>query len=589
MDVDNDNIHIQQPNLLNKKPKKAKQNKNIKLQTAKPQKVKGVLRNKDDDIKNIRLNFIAFEDIVEGQLHDPICYIIREYIQSNFTNDEVLKDLPDIFLRHVKKNRNFRVKKGVVYFYDKEINKERIYCPAEFRFALIQYVHEQYHHIRYEKMRQLMIRKYFWPSMLSDINTILGVCEICNQNQKDKHSIRTPLETFPANHIFQVLHIDLVGPFKKSKNGYKYAITMCDRLSRYLQIVPLKNMKALTCAKAIVNRWVTNFGVPQQIISDQGTQFEGKIFDHFTDLLGTHKSRTTAYRPLSNGRLERMHREVKKHLRVLAATHNLNFSYSKKGKTVDNWDEYLDIIKFKLNATPSRITGCAPIELILGYIPTMPEDSDWTYQPKGKPIRNKGFREYVQWLNNIKKIVLENARIDQAKYDHARKKKYDKHVTAVPQYKIGDLVRFYIFDANKLSPQWSEKHRIIDFYDKYIVRIQDTKTNKYKTVNIDHIKLATHTHLPQLETTIVSKPDITTVVNTKQLNKQAKELVRRNLPKKLIKIKPSKINKRKFIDVHSGQSNPLHLPNLHSIGDKRKNVFNNTPNKRRKRKNINKK
>ena len=62
------------------------------------------------------------------------------------------------------------------------------------------------------------------------------------------------------------------------------------------------------------------------------------------------------------------------------------------------------------------------------------------------------------------------------------------------------MVRFYRFDANKMCPKWSNKYKIVEFYDDFIVKIAEvTNPDNIKTVNIDHLKLATPIHIPDLE------------------------------------------------------------------------------------------
>jgi len=517
-----------------------------------------------------RFKGFPISEIRIGQSNDPICYHIKQYVKTKL--NKWLVNLPQIFKRVAKGNKHFSVKSDLLYF------DERLYCPSQMRYRLINLVHSQYHHIRFDKMKAIMTRKYYWPSMLSDIDIALSVCDICSQCLGDKRVIRPTLNTFPSDKLFETIHVDLIGPFRTSRNGYRYAITMCDRFSRYLEIVPLKDMKAFTCAQAIVNKWVSSFGVPQYVISDQGTQFEGKLFESMFDILGIKRKRTTAYRPLSNGRLERMHREIKKHLRVIAASYNLNFSFKKsETQKVDNWDTYLDIIKFKLNATPSRMTGFAPIEMVLGYIPTMPEDTAWDIDTKTKALKSKDFKSYINWLRNVKKIIHSRARINQSKYDKARKNKYDTKATKIPLYKVGDLVRYYIYDANKLSPQWSEKYRITQFYDDYVVRLKNVRTNKYRTVNVDHIKLATHRHLPSLEK--VKTPEET-------IQSQARDLARRHSPTVPIDtdIDMDMNSNPTVTDANSDPQNTLNLPQLNSINTNRKRRNRMVKNSRKRRK-----
>ena len=112
-------------------------------------------------------------------------------------------------------------------------------------------------------------------------------------------------------------------------------------------------------------------------------------------------------------------------------------------------------------------------------------------------VRTHG--EYIEWLRTIKNKILIEARKSQIDYDEKRKHKYDKRVTNYPTYKVGDLVRYYIYDAHKLSPKWSDVHKITKFLDDHIVRLVHESSKKERVVHIDHLKLSTHVHIPKLE------------------------------------------------------------------------------------------
>jgi transposase InsO family protein len=57
------------------------------------------------------------------------------------------------------------------------------------------------------------------------------------------------------------------------------------------------------------------FGPPAALLTDQGTHFQNKLLDEFAKLFGINKYCTTAYHPLSNGSIERMHHTLTEYLR----------------------------------------------------------------------------------------------------------------------------------------------------------------------------------------------------------------------------------------------------------------------------------
>ena len=72
---------------------------------------------------------------------------------------------------------------------------------------------------------------------------------------------------------------------------------MVDQFTKWVEIVPLPSQTAEVTAMAVIDSFFSEFGYPFQIHSDQGKNFESKLFRSICDLLQIHKSRTTPYQP----------------------------------------------------------------------------------------------------------------------------------------------------------------------------------------------------------------------------------------------------------------------------------------------------
>ena len=74
----------------------------------------------------------------------------------------------------------------------------------------------------------------------------------------------------------QRVHADLFGPLK-TENSKKYILCMTDAFTKYDEIVAIPNKESLMVATAIFERWICRFGVPLEIITDQGKEFCAKL------------------------------------------------------------------------------------------------------------------------------------------------------------------------------------------------------------------------------------------------------------------------------------------------------------------------
>ncbi|GFT91430.1 retrovirus-related Pol polyprotein from transposon opus [Trichonephila clavipes] len=109
---------------------------------------------------------------------------------------------------------------------------------------------------------------------------------------------------------FSHIHIDIVGPLPSSESHH-YLLTIIDRFSRWLDAIPIPDIQAKIICHAIFDTWISRFGCPSIMTSDQGTQMHSSMYAEFTRMVGTEKIKTTTYHPISNGIVESFHRHLK--------------------------------------------------------------------------------------------------------------------------------------------------------------------------------------------------------------------------------------------------------------------------------------
>jgi len=152
--------------------------------------------------------------------------------------------------------------------------------------------------------------RFVWPNIQRDCRNWDRTCEYCQRSKVSRH-VTAPHGNFPIpSSRFQHIHIDLIGPLP-SVNTYRYCLTVVDRFTRWPEVCPLQNTTAKDVAEALLNCWISRFGIPCRITTDQGRQFESDLFRRLGITLGFERHRTCSYHPCSNGMVERFHRQLK--------------------------------------------------------------------------------------------------------------------------------------------------------------------------------------------------------------------------------------------------------------------------------------
>ena len=113
----------------------------------------------------------------------------------------------------------------------------------------------------------------------------------------------------------------------KSENGNEHLLVIVDTFSRYVQLIPIPELTAMTATRALV-KWMNTFGKPFSILTDNATQFQ-EVLAH----LGIDDRRIHPYSHEENSIVERTNKEVERHLRDIMFHE----------KVIEKWDEFCPI------------------------------------------------------------------------------------------------------------------------------------------------------------------------------------------------------------------------------------------------------
>ena len=137
----------------------------------------------------------------------------------------------------------------------------------------------------------------------ADATRIVRTCQGCQFYARQTHLPAQALQTIPITWPFAVWGLDLVGPLQKAPGGYTHLLVAIDKFSKWIEVRPLNSIRSEQ-AVAFFTNIIHRFGVPNSIITDNGTQFTGRKFLDFCEDHHIRVDWAAVAHPMSNGQVE---------------------------------------------------------------------------------------------------------------------------------------------------------------------------------------------------------------------------------------------------------------------------------------------
>lgn len=299
-------------------------------------------------------------------------------------------------------------------------------------------------HFGREKTFEKLKSRCFWPSMYAEIQAYVKGCQDCIRFNVRRHKPPGHLHSIePPSEIFHMVGLDFWGPVQESNNGNKYVIVLTDYLSKFVVAKPLPNCTAQSAAEFIVETALT-FGVPSQLLTDNGTHFKNELFQCLSKCLGFEHILSTPYHPQTNGQTERWNATMRPKLAILCENN------------AANWDDFLPAVVHAYNTSAHATTGYSPSLLMFG------REIALAFDPARPVLQLSKVSDYVEHLARFRKTLLKSANENIREKQRITKQRYDHHRQA-PVYEVGQLVFMKRQGIrNKFDERQSGPFRIVD-------------------------------------------------------------------------------------------------------------------------------
>ena len=219
----------------------------------------------------------------------------------------------------------------------------RVIIPSSLRSTLLLDLHSE--HMGIVRMKAMARQYLWWPKLNSEIEDMARQCESCREQDPMPHKGTTASWDWPSGP-WKRLHVDFAGPFMD-----KMFLVVVDAHSKWLEIFPMKTATSETTIVAL-RRLFSQFGLPEHIVSDNGTQFTSIQFKTFLRKNNIRHTCSAPGHPATNGTAERYVGYFKHQMKKMS---DLSVSVEEK------------LARFLMNyrTTPHPATNAAPCVLLM--------------------------------------------------------------------------------------------------------------------------------------------------------------------------------------------------------------------------------
>jgi ribonuclease HI/transposase InsO family protein len=321
---------------------------------------------------------------------------------------------------------------------------------------------------------------FYWPTAVADASEIVRTCKGC-QFYACKSNLPTHvLQTIPITWPFAVWGLDIVGPLRKAPGGYTHLLVAIDKFSKWVEVRPITNLRAEQ-AVTFFTDIVYRFGVPNSIITDNGSQFAGRKFLEFCDKFHIRVDWASVAHPQTNNQVERANGMILQCLKPRI--------FDQLNKSGRKWLQELPAVVWSLRTTPSRATGFTLFFLVHGGEVVLPTDLEYEsprVRSYDEDANQRAREDSLDQLDEARLVALMHS----ARYQQSLRR-YQARKVRRRDFSEGDLVLRLCQDnrgRHKLSPPWE---------GPYVV-VKVLKPGTYKLANEDGEELTNAWNIQQL-------------------------------------------------------------------------------------------
>ncbi|GJR43187.1 reverse transcriptase domain-containing protein [Tanacetum coccineum] len=321
---------------------------------------------------------------------------------------------------------------------------------------------------------------YYWPTMHRDARDMIKKCKDCQVHRPIPRQPQQKLTPITSPWPFHKWGIDIAGPFPVAAGGLKFLIVAIDYFTKWIEAKAVATITGNQVKRFVWDNIVCRFGLPGEIVSDNGKQFCDNPFKDWCSKLSITQRFASVKHPQTNGLVERANRSLGEGIKARLDRH--------KGR----WVEELSHVLWAHRTTIKVSTGDTPFSLVYGTEAVIPAEIGMpTIRTAEVNITTNDDERRIDL--DILEERREQAAIREEKVKLKMKGYYDAKVRGV-LFRPGDFVyrandASHAEDTGKLGPKWEGPYEVTEALGKGAYKLRDMDGRELpRTWNIGNLK-----------------------------------------------------------------------------------------------------
>ncbi|KAJ9544306.1 hypothetical protein OSB04_024013 [Centaurea solstitialis] len=204
---------------------------------------------------------------------------------------------------------------------------------------------------------------YYWPTLREDAMRYVQRCDACQRHSGTSHLPSEPLHSVLIPWPFMRWGMDIVGKLPPAPGQKVFLLVLTDYFSKWIEAAAFSQVRDKEVISFIQTNIIYRFGVPSEIMCDNGSQFISEKTRKFCDERGIRLITSMPRYPQSNGLAESSNKVI------------INSIRKRLKEAKRKWVEELPSVLWANRTTPRTSTGQTPFSLVYGCEAVLPIES----------------------------------------------------------------------------------------------------------------------------------------------------------------------------------------------------------------------